>query len=91
MGLVRLRLADRRCGAKDLTPNPFPSGKGNRSFRVTSFSSGKGNNRVERIGAALFQEPERKMSSSTFSRFSLGAGVTPAEGGVEPIAGSTFN
>ena len=32
------------------------------------------------------------MASSPFCDFfPLGAGVTPAEGGVEPTAGSTFN
>jgi hypothetical protein len=41
--------------ANNLTPNPFPSGKGNRIDRT------------------------------------LGAGVTPAEGSVKPIAGFTFN
>jgi hypothetical protein len=38
------------------------------------------------------QEPESEMAASTFRDFlSLGAGVTPAEGSVKPIAGFTFD
>jgi len=39
------------------------------------------------------KEPESEMASSTFRDFffSLGAGVTPAEGSVKPTAGFTFN
>jgi hypothetical protein len=61
---------------KNLTPNPFPRGKGN--------------NRGE--GTALSPQPESEMSSSTFRDFfSPGAGVTPVQGSVKPTAGFTYN
>jgi hypothetical protein len=42
--------------------------------------------------AATPPELESEMASSTFCDFfSLGAGVTPAEGSVKPTAGFTFN
>src|SRR5579862_4051043 len=38
------------------------------------------------------KEPSSKMTSSPFCDFrSLGAGVTPAQGGAEPTVGSAFN
>jgi hypothetical protein len=38
----------------------------------------------------VYTEPESEKLSSTFSRFSLGAGVTPAQGSVKPTAGFTL-
>jgi hypothetical protein len=73
--------------AKTLTPNPFPRGKGN--------------NREERGGGTGIlrfalndtrTEPESERSSSTFRDFfSLGAGVTPAQGSLKPTVGFILN
>jgi hypothetical protein len=56
---------------------------------VVTLLSTEGDNCAERI---TFPQPESEMSSSTFRDFfSLGAGVTPAEGSVKPTAGFTLN
>jgi hypothetical protein len=71
--------------SNNLTPNPFPRGKGNRIE-----GRGKGNRCLARSLASQTKKlPNRDEVPHLFR--SLGAGVTPAGGGVEPIAGSTFN
>jgi hypothetical protein len=51
---------------KNLTPNPFPRGKGNQIVGSNLFPRGKGN----RIFWPLSHpEPESEMSSSTFRDF----------------------
>ena len=65
-----------------LTPNPFPSGKGNRKGFVGS---------VRPIPLTPF--PMRKGGTEGIGVFTLrpGAGVTPAQGGAEPTVGSAFD
>jgi hypothetical protein len=66
---------------------------------VTSFRVGEGNNRVERSGTGILRfalndtrtELESKNGVLAILRLVLGAGVTPAEGSVKPIAGFTFD
>ena len=72
---------------RNLTPNPFPSGKGNRIIGSNPFARGKENNRGRKV---LSINP----SAGTKSRivfFSLGAGLSPADGSVKPTAGFTLD
>ena len=75
--------------AKNLTPNPFPRGKGNRNVGSNLFHREKGNNREE--GEPDLFDREQSSALRATLRLILGAGVTPAEGSVKPTAGFTYD
>src|SRR5580658_9916272 len=75
--------ADDGVDPQNLTPDPFPLGKGNRTRREDRpFPLLTSSNRDQEPGFFAALKNDTK---------TLGAGLSPAEGGVEPTAGSTFN
>jgi hypothetical protein len=67
---------------KNLTPNPFPRGKGNQIVGSNPFPSGKGTG---------FMLTEQSSALRATLRLTLGAGVTPAQGSLKPTVGFIFN